>query len=110
MRGCVAILVCVSVLASSGNGGLESEHNIVPMPRRVAPEQGSFWLDANTALAMSNDADEEAHRIMENWSEPLRDRAKLPLPFSEARTFRAGVSGSGKEVIRIPRSNIKLNS
>lgn len=94
MRGHMVALTSLSVLISACDSG--PEHNIVPMPRSVAPASGFFTLDATTSITLGDPGDGELRGIVDRWAEPVRRGSGFALPIADGGAIRLGVDGRGE--------------
>lgn len=93
MRRGILWNTALCVMMSACDAG--PEHSIVPMPQSVVPGDGSFTLDASSAIALVDATDTEALGVANLWAAPFRASAGLPLPTSSTGTIRLGVDGVG---------------
>ena len=70
--------------------GREPPHSIVPIPRSFEAGEGTFVLDASSAITLTDPSDTEAREVVELWAGPVRVGTGLALPFSPAGALRVG--------------------
>jgi len=76
----LAFLALATALAGCATMNPPSSYPIIPKPRALTPEKGSFTLGPSTRIVVADTTDPELSRIANFWAAPVRTATGWALP------------------------------